>query len=290
MAKRLRREGFAFSVPAWILLGLVVALPIVTAVYLSLTDLELTRPQSGSFVGFENYRDTVFTSEFLSSLMITLLFVVGALVIQFVLGYTLAYALAQPLRGRMVFRTGILVPLLMTPIAVGLMWRFLFNPDLGLVRWILEPFVGGGERINFLGDVWLARGVVIGIDTWMNTAFVTILLLAGMLGINDELYEAAAIDGASRWQTTFHITIPLLTPVILVVFILRYIALFRLFDIVFAVTRGGPGTSTRNLSIYAFEEAFRLLNVGRAASIAIAMAVLSIPTYWAFSRLVRPDV
>jgi multiple sugar transport system permease protein len=272
------------------LLVAVVVVPIGTAIYLSLTDLELTRPDSGNFVGADNYRRVVFSPEFVESLIITMIFLVASLAIQFTLGYLLAEAFVRPIRGRLGYRTGVLIPLLMTPIAVGLMWRFLFNPDLGFVRWLLEPFTGPGERINFLGDVWLARFVIIAIDTWMNTAFVAILMLAGLLGIDRQLYEAAAVDGATPRQVRWRISIPLLAPVLLVIFVLRYVALFRLFDIVYAVTRGGPGTTTRNLSVFAYDEAFKLLNIGRAASIAVAMAVMSVPVYWAFRRLVQPEV
>ena len=157
----------------------------------------------------------VFTSSFFYHLGITLFFVAGSIAVQFFIGYFIVKALAQPIRAVPLFQTGLLIPLLMTPVAVGLMWRFLFNPDLGFIRWVLSPFVGG-DPINFLGDVWFARGIIIGIDSWMNIPFVAILLLAGILGIPKEIYEAASIDGASARQVRLRLTIPLLKPVILV--------------------------------------------------------------------------
>lgn len=282
-----RRVGALFTAPAWLLLAAVVLVPLGTAVYTSLTDESLVSLRPAELVGTENYARYVFDGAFWSSLVVTVQIIVASVVVQVAIGYWLALTLARGFRGRGAFRTAIVLPMMLTPVAVGLMWRFLADPDLGMVRWIAELF-DDGARPNLLGSPLGALALVVAVNSWINIPFVTLLLVAGLLAIPRELYEAAALDGANRFQVGRYVTLPQLVPVLGVVCMLRVAADYRMFDLVYVVTRGGPGDATRNLSMLAYQQGLVNFHVGRACAIAVAMAVIALPAYFFFSRATRP--
>jgi multiple sugar transport system permease protein len=284
--RRTRKAGTAFVAPAWLLLAAVVIVPLGVAAYASFTNESLVSVAPTRVVGLENYR-TQLTAPFWSSLLVTVQIIVLSLAVQIPIGYTLALTLSRRFRGRSVFRAAITLPMLLTPVAVGLMWRFLADPDLGLVRWIASLFDGSAHP-NLLGSPAGAIALVVAVNTWINVPFVTLMLLAGLLAIPDELYEAAALDGASRFQMGRYIIVPLLLPVIAVTCVLRVAADYRMFDLVYIVTRGGPGDATRNLSLLAYQQAFQDFNIGRSCAIAVAMAIIALPTYFLLVRVTRP--
>jgi multiple sugar transport system permease protein len=284
--RRARRSGTAFVAPAWLLLAAVVIVPLGVAVYASFTNENLVSITPTELVGLRNYR-TQLSSSFWSSLLVTVQIIVLSLAVQIPVGYVLALTLARRARGRAAFRAAITLPMLLTPVAVGLMWRFLADPDLGLVRWIASLF-GGSAQPNLLGSPAGALALVVAVNTWINVPFVTLMLLAGLLAIPDELYEAAALDGASRFQAGRYITVPLLLPIIAVTCVLRVAGDYRMFDLVYVVTRGGPGDATRNLSLLAYQQAFLNFHIGRACAIAVAMALIALPTYLLLARVTRP--
>lgn len=282
-----RRVGALFTAPAWLLLVAVVLVPLGTAVYASLTDESLVSLRAAEYVGTENYARHVFDEAFWSSLVVTVQIIVASVVVQVAIGYWLALTLARGFRGRGAFRTAIILPMMLTPVAVGLMWRFLADPDLGMVRWIAE-LVDDGARPNLLGSPLGALALVVAVNSWINIPFVTLLLVAGLLAIPRELYEAAALDGANRLQVGRYVTLPQLLPVLGVVCMLRIAADYRMFDLVYVVTRGGPGDATRNLSMLAYQQGLVNFHIGRACAIAVAMAVIALPAYFFFSRATRP--
>lgn len=285
-ARRTRWVGTLFTAPAWVLLAAVVLVPLVTAVYASTTDESLASVGPPAFVGLENFREQVLHGDFWSSLLVTVLVIVLSLAVQVPLGYVLAEALARPLRGRWAFRAVVTLPMMLTPVAVGLMWRFLADPDLGVIRWVVSAFAPSAHP-NLLGSELGALGLVVAVNSWINVPFVTLMLLAGLLGVPDELYEAAALDGATGPQVVRYVTLPMLAPVLGVTCLLRVAADYRMFDIVYTVTRGGPGEATRNLSMLAYQQGLGNFAIGRACAIAVAMAVLALPAYLLFSRVTR---
>lgn len=275
--------SLGYVAPTWLFMLTIGLIPIGYAVWLSVTNLSLYTDGS-RFVGFENYLQAVFTERFLGTLIATAFFVVLGLILQFVLGYLLATALHRQLRGFQLARTVLLIPMLLTPVVVGLIWSFMFNPDLGIVNAVLGVF---GVDLNVFADPLLARGLVVLIDAWMHIPFVMLMLVAGMASVPDEPLEAAALDGAGWWQTTRYVVLPALAPVIMVTLIVRCIDIVRIFDIVFSTTRGGPGTSTETVSMLTYVTTFQFYEFSDGAAMAIALAVLMFPVYFLYLRLTK---
>lgn len=279
---RARSGGLGFVAPTWAFMISVGLIPIGYAVWMSLSDQSLGG--TGGFVGLDNYLRAVFTPNFLSSLGVTLLFVVAGLVVQFTLGYLLAVALHRQLKGFRIARTVLLIPMLLTPVVVGLIWTFLFNPDLGVISAILRVF---GAEANFFADPLLARAVVVLIDSWMHIPFVMLMLVAGMTGVPEEPLEAAALDGAGWWQTTRYVVLPILAPVIMVTLIVRCVDIVRLFDVVFTTTQGGPGIATETVSLMSYLTTFQFYQFGQGAAMSVALALLMFPVYFLYIRMTR---
>ena len=275
--------SLGFVAPTWIFMLAIGIVPIGYAVWLSVTNLSLYADGS-RFVGLDNYFRVVFTPRFLETLGATLFFVVVGLVLQFAVGYLLATALHRQLRGFRIARTVLLIPMLLTPVVVGLIWQFMFNPDLGIINAVLGVF---GVDLNFFADPLLARGLVVLIDAWMHVPFVMLMLVAGMASVPDEPLEAAALDGAGWWQTTRYVVLPALAPVIMVTLIVRCIDIVRIFDIVFSTTRGGPGTSTETVSMLSYVTTFQFYEFSDGAAMSVALAVLMFPVYFLYIRLTK---
>jgi multiple sugar transport system permease protein len=279
-------DGSAFLLPGWLVLIPVVGVPLIVAVYTSLTNESLLATEPARFVGLANFQREVLSGRFWSSLAVTVTVMICSLIVQVPIGFALAHALVKPFRGRSALRTALTIPMLLTPIAVGLMWKFLADPDFGIIRWAASLADQSG-RPNVLGNPISALALVVVVNSWINIPFVTLMLLAGLVGIPDDLYEAAAIDGADRRRTLRYITIPMLLPVLAVTCALRAAADYRMFDIVYTVTKGGPGDATRNLSMLVYQQGLLYFQIGRASAIAVAMALIALPSYWFFVRMVR---
>lgn len=275
--------GALFTAPVWILMAGVGLVPIAVAVYTSLTSENLSNPTT-RFVGFQNYRENVFTGSFVHSLAVTLVFVVLAIVVQFPIGYVLAAALHSEPRGHRVMRTILIIPMLLTPVALGEAWSLIFNPSLGVAKYLAAPLV---TNPNWLGSPKLAIGVIVFVDAWINIPLIMVMVLAGMSSLPSEPFEAAKIDGANWWTLMRYVTVPLLRPVLIVALLVRTIADFQLFDVLYVLTSGGPGDSTSNLAYHAYQATFTFYTTGAGAALAVAMAVIALPLYFGFVRLTR---
>ncbi|WP_089155439.1 carbohydrate ABC transporter permease [Micromonospora sp. NBS 11-29] len=284
---RLRWLGTLLTTPAWLLLLGAVAVPLAVAGYASLTDESLSSVGPAEVVGAENFSREVLHGGFWHSLRVTVIIMAASLAVQIPIGYVLARALVRPLRGRAVFRTAITLPMMLTPVAVGLMWRFLSDPDLGLTRVAASAF-GDSSPVNLLASQFGALALVVGVNSWINIPFVTLILLAGLLSVDEALLESAAVDGAGWWQVERYVRLPMIAPVLGVCCVLRAAADYRMFDLVYTVTRGGPGDATLNLSMLAYQQSMVNFEIGRACAIAVAMAVLALPAYWLFTKVTRP--
>ena len=285
--QRARLTGLLFAGPAWAVLIPVILVPLVMAVSMSMSTESLISVIEPRFVGLENYWDEVLgSSDFWRSLLVTVTIMVASLLIQVPAGLALALALLKPFRGREAVRAAIVIPMLLTPVAVGLMWKFLANPDLGVIRWVAS-FAEAGARPNLFGSPLGSMALIVAVNSWINIPFVTLMLLAGLVGIPDEVNEAAAIDGAGRVQGLLYVTIPMLLPVLAVTAAVRAVADYRMFDLVYVITKGGPGDATRNLSMLVYQESLVYFQLGRAGAIAIAMAIIAIPSYWLFARMTQ---
>jgi multiple sugar transport system permease protein len=175
-------------------------------------------------------------------------------------------------------RTALMIPMLLTPVAVGLMWRFMFDTDLGVINWFLERL--GLGTPNWLGRSWPAIFAVTLVDSWQSIPFVMLIALAGLAGLPKGPREAAAIDGANAWNIFRHITLPSLMPVLLVIVMIRIIDTFKLFDIIFIVTqRGGPGTATQTLGMLTYNTGFIAFQMSKAAALGVLLVAIVSPIY-----------
>lgn len=278
-----RTEALPFVVPAWVLVTVIGFIPLVYAVWLSVTNQSVYAPDHG-YVGLRNYSDAVFQRSFLSALLVTALFVVAGVTLQFVIAYLLATFLYMELRGFKIVRTILLTPLMVTPVIVGLMFRFMFTSHIG-IAYFTEKAIGL-DPPWFTSEIW-SRVFVVMLDTWLTTPFMMLMLLAGMSGMPTEPLEAASLDGANWWQRTRYITMPALLPVVTVALLVRIVDTARMFDQVYSSTRGGPGTSTLTVAILGYNQTFQYYQFGHGAAIAIALTVLMSPVYLFYVRLTR---
>jgi multiple sugar transport system permease protein len=261
-----RDRAWAFLLPAYGAILLVVGIPTVYSLYLSFHQWKLTTFQKGvPFVGLTNYAKAIGDDAFWHSLQVTVTFTLVALAIEVVLGVALAVLLDQDFRGRRSVRILLLLPMFVTNVVVGLIWRILLSYDFGVVNWVLSLL--GLDKVPWLGDPNRALWSLIVVDVWNTTAFVALIVLAGLQSIPDEPRQAARVDGASSWQTFRMITLPLLRPVLFVAIVWRTIDLFRIFDVVYSLTGGGPYNATETISLYAYRQGFASFNLGFASAV-----------------------
>jgi multiple sugar transport system permease protein len=251
---------------------LIVLFPLLFAVFTSAFDYTLLHRSYDTFVGLDNYEAALAEGYFSEALLVTLEFVIAVVVIEFLIGFTIALMLDSVSRFKNVYYLILLMPLLINPVVVALIWRMFLHPELGIVNYLLG-LVGIG-RVNWLGDVKVAFWTVVLVDIWHQVSFMIILLLAGLSALPREPYEAARMDGASAIQAFFYVTLPLMRPVIAVTLLIRLIFAVKTFDLVFIMTRGGPGTSTDLISYYIYRSAFYGLNIGQASAISVMLLVI----------------
>ena len=285
-----RGMGPLFVTPALLLLVVIVVGPFLYTIALSFTDTSYALPDhDGNFVGFDNYRRLVREDPvFWDSFKTTLRFVVTAVSIEMVLGFLIALALAGQLARRRFVLTLVLVPMMIAPVAVGLIGKLMLQGEFGMLTYYLRWLGIMGEQTAMLGDPDLALRAIVIMDIWQWTPFVTLVMLAGMMSLPREPFEAATMDGAGRLRILWDITLPLLRPIIGLVLLLRSIDAFKEFDKVFILTGGGPGTSTELLSIYTWRVNFRDWNLGYGAVCAfmvyLVVLILCSVFYKAISR------
>ncbi len=267
-----RDRTWAFLLPAYGAILAVVGIPVLYSLYLSFHDWRLATFQKGvPFIGLDNYAKAIADPGFWHSLQLTVTLLVAALLIEVVLGIGLAVLLDQAFRGRRTALILLLLPMFVTNVVIGLIWRILLSFDYGVINWMLSLL--GIDRVAWLGDPGLALWSLVIVDVWNTTAFVALLVLAGLAAVPDQPRQAARVDGASSWQVFRHITLPLLRPVIFVAVVWRTIDLFRIFDVVFSLTGGGPYNATETISLYAYKQGFASFNLGFASAISYLIII-----------------
>ena len=214
-------------------------------------------------------------SFFLTAMAHTFVYAAAALVFEFSIGLGLALLLNTQMRGRGFFRATLLVPMMLPTVVVGVVWRLMLNANFGAINGTLKEFGLNTESLTWTASPRLAFLSVIVVDVWQWTPFVFLVLLAGLQAIPQEPYEAALIDGSSRWQTFRHVTLPLLKPAILIALLLRTMDLLRVFDQIFILTEGGPGFATETISLYIYRTAFRFFDFGYAAVMSFVLLALT---------------
>jgi sn-glycerol 3-phosphate transport system permease protein len=261
----------ALVAPNFLLLGVFSYWPVLYNGYLSLTDWNMIAPVK-RFVGLDNYVDMFGGAEFREVLLNTLYFVVGLVGGSLVLGLAVALLLNRALRGRGLVRTMVFAPHVLSGAAVGLAWVFIFDPNYGLSRVAFEAI--GRSSPSWLTDSDWAMAAVMIVYLWKSIGFAAIVYLAGLQGLPKDLYESADLDGAGGWTVFRRITLPLLSPVTFFLLITSIISSFQAFDVIAAMTDGGPGGATTILSWFIYEKGFSDFQAGPAAAGAIVMFVI----------------
>lgn len=284
--KKINRRNFViFMLPSLIALMLVLAVPLVYSMITSFFDTNLKYRGLGDFVGLQNYIEVLKDIYFLDSVKTTVVFTVCVVVLEFLTGLGIAMLLNNIKKARNFFFTIIIVPMMITPIAVGLIWRLLLHSDLGIVNYVLSLIGITGKA--WLADSSIALKTVMFIDIWQNVPYMVLVILAGLVTLPTEPYEAAAIDGASRIQSFFNLTVPMMIPTFSVVLLLRTITALKTYDLIFVLTRGGPGTTTEVISYHIYQQAFRYLEIGKASAMSYLLLLMIVPVAFLFIKISR---
>lgn len=280
-----RHRKWLFAAPAMIFVAALIVFPLGWTIYLSLTDAAGSVRAKTEFVGVENYVAILTDTErFWPAVWRTAAFTGVTLVFQVVLGMGIALLLWRPFRGERWVRVAVLLPLVATPVAVGMMWRLIFDPNIGFANQLLglvgippQPWLAGQST---------ALPTVMLIDIWQWTPMVALILLAGLTSLSDEPQEAARIDGATGWQRFVHITLPLLRPSIIVAVLLRGIDALKTFDILYATKGKGGGSyhEVETLNVYAYGLSFDYNEYGRSSAVLIVFFLIIIVAMWILTR------
>jgi multiple sugar transport system permease protein len=267
-----------------IIFTLVVTMPpFVYAVWISLERWQLTRPDlERKFIGLDNYRQIMHSADFGTAFWHSILYTCVSVLAAFLIGFGLALLLNATRRGRGLYTTLLLLPMVTTPVVIGLLFKYLYNYDYGIINYALSLL--GLHRVAFLGDPAWALWSVIAVETWQWTPFVALVLLAGLDGLPRAPFEAASVDGASRLQVFRWVTLPQMKKVILIVVLIRAMDAFRSFDLLFMMTKGGPGNATETLSVESWRQAFSFFNMGIGAALALFMFYIVLTVSWGFMQ------
>jgi len=280
-----RRVLLFFVLPGTIWLVAFTAFPLLYAVYASLYDLNLSRLSSASFVGIQNFVLVMKDRYFLNALMVTGLYCFGAVGIEILFGLGVALLLHRKFCGRSFARSVVMLPIMMTPVIVGLIWKILMNPFYGFLNYVLGML--SLPKPLWLDDTRTALISTILVDVWQWTPMAAIIVLSGLQSLPEEPFDSAKIDGASAFQIFRYLTLPLLKPAIMVVLLIRLMDTIRIFDTIFVLTKGGPGISTEVISIYIYRIAFRHFNIGYATALSFITLIIIVIVSQLFIRSIR---
>nr|WP_238988809.1 sugar ABC transporter permease [Calorimonas adulescens] len=265
--------GYLMVMPALLCIGLIALYPVVQTFWLSLHRLRLQFPDMTKFIGLQNYITIFNDDRFINATINTVEFTVISVALELVFGLGIAMLMNKEYKGRGLMRAAALVPWAIPTTVSAMMWKFIYNDQLGVLNDILVKLHIIPEYKAWLGSEATAMGAAIAADVWKTTPFMALLLLAGLQVIPKELYEAATVDGASPWRQFTTITLPLLRPTILVALIFRTLDAFRVFDLIYVLTGGGPGNSTETLSVYAYKTLFRNMDFGMGSTLAVLIFI-----------------
>ncbi|MEI6156997.1 MAG: sugar ABC transporter permease [Atribacterota bacterium] len=263
-------QGMVF--PSVFFILIVSVYPLVYSLYMTLHDWSLTNAQPPMFVGIGNFISLFQDSRFWYSLRTTVLFTVWVVMVEMILGMVLALSISRNTRFQQICRSILLIPMMITPVVLSLMWKYMYNPEYGIINYLLH-------FLRIEGPIWLgepapALPAVILVDIWQWTPFVFLLLFSGIASLPPDVFEAAQVDGASGFQTFRYITLPLTIPFLLVALLIRFMDSFRIFDTIYVLTKGGPANATETLSIYTYKVGFNYFNMGYAATLSYIILVI----------------
>ena len=281
--KRFLASPYLLLVPAAVALAGVSVYPLFYGVRASITHYLYGR--DFGFNGLTNYREIWHDTFFRQAMQTTLKYVVICVAIETVLGLALALFCLREFRGIRLLRTVLIVPMVITPVVVAIVFRLIYANDAGMLTALSESM--GGGRVEILSDPIKAFVGLIALDVWEWTPLIFLILLAGLQSLPQEPFEAAQVDGAGPWRTFVDLTLPMMRPVLAVAIVLRTIDAFGTFDQVFVLTQGGPGTATKLISLYGYEVAFKFQQTGYAAALFVTVGLLILALALAAVRLLR---
>ena len=267
-----RNLRILFPLPAIVFIGLLMVFPILYTLYLSFTNWNLTSGMEPSFVGLNSYLLVFSEPRFLHALGRTFTFTVFAVATEVVLGVAIALILNRAFVGKSFAKLLLLLPLVATPVAVGIVFNLFYDPTIGLLNFTLNA-LGLPQGLWVSSEKTVIASLVL-VDVWQWTPMITLIVLAGLAGLSEEPVEAARVDGASEWQILRYVTIPMVMPVILMAMILRLIDALKTFDIIFAMTGGGPGYASETLNIMGFKYSFEYFRMGQSSVILVALFIV----------------
>lgn len=281
--------GILLLLPTILILLFIGIFPLLFAVYTSFHTYYLNRPDLGQpFVGFNNYLTTFANPFFWKTLGTTGKFMLLTLPAEFLLGILVAVIMSKNILGGQVIRVLLITPLTVTPVVIGLIWRLMYNPQFGVINFFLGSF--GILPIDWLGSAQVPLYSVAIVDIWQWMPFIMLICLANILAIPTEYFEAAVIDGASKWAIFRYITLPFLAPGLVAVLIIRTADVIRTFDMVYIITRGGPGTTTELVSLYVYRLGFKIFDLGHACAISILLLFATIVISQVYLRLFYREI
>ena len=278
ISPKIRRQGdkiasWLFLAPASLFLFVTALLPLLYSVYLSFFRLKMNRPnQVPQFIGLENYA-RVFTDELLhTSTYNTLVFAVISVLLELILGLIVAMVICGDSKGARVAMSIFIIPMIMAPVAAGTLWRMMLDSATGVINYFLK--ILGFSSISWLAHPTTAMVAVIMVNVWQLTPWCTVILAAGLKALPADCLQAALVDGASRWQIFWRIIFPLISPLLIVVMMIRFIDAFKVFDTIYVMTGGGPGTATEMLPNYIYRQGLRFFDAGYAATLAVMFVLV----------------
>jgi ABC-type sugar transport system permease subunit len=294
LSRRQREERLLAAVlmlPALLIICVVTLYPLARSFWISLHRWNLMRPQEGQpFVGLDNYRFILTDPQFHESLRLTVIFTVSAVILEITLAVGIALVLNRNFRGRTFVRLLALLPWAVPSIVNGIMWKWILNPSYGALNGLLYSLGIIDQYIIWLGDPQTAMAMVVLADVWKETAFIMLLVLAALQTIPHDLYEAARVDGANPLQSFWHITLPLIQPVLFVAIALRTIWALKSFDLIYTLTAGGPSNGTAVVGYYTYIKSFVSLQLGRGAAAAYIMTLLVFLLVIVYQRVLYREV
>lgn len=284
MRGRQRPGNRAFLLPALAVMAAVALYTTGYSIYLALRDVSLISPPPYDFVGLENFRQALTEARAVAGFWRSIQYVAVAVVAELLLGLAIALYLQRDFLGRKLVRALLLIPMIMTPVVVGLIWRIFYDPNAGIINYLLRgtPL----QDSDWLGSPRLALGAVVVADIWQWTPFVILIVMAALDAMSTEPVEAARIDGASGVQVFRYVVLPLLRPALVIAGLLRLIDSFKVFDLIYVMTRGGPALATETVNMYAYIEGFSNFNISYAVALSLLMTIVtSVGLTWVYQRV-----
>lgn len=250
--------------------------PAIFTLALSVSNFDMVRLELGRFVGLDNYAHLFATPGFVEAAWRTIYFGLLIAVATSTLGFLIALLLDQPFRGRGLLRVMVILPWAVPPVVAGVLWGQMFHADVGFVNAILTRLGVIDTYQIWLGDGWTALHVIAIAEIWKAIPFMVLFFIAGLQSLPQQVFEAAAVDGASRWQSFRHILLPLMLPIAIPLLLIQFVWAMKAFDTIFVLTRGGPAGQTTTLNYYVYQEAFQNFDLGRASAAAYTLLLVTL--------------